>query len=220
MPPGAIAAVFGVNLNDGSTVVSSSFGPDGRLVTSLGGASVRVNNIPAPLFYSLPLQLGIQVPFELTGQASATIQVKVGERTSVQRTIPLEAFAPGLFTLSLDGRGAAVVLHQDGVTLVTASSPARPGEVVVFYATGLGAVTPPLATGEPSVGNVTVTPALVTIDDLAAEVLFSGAAPGFAGLYQINVRVPLNTRPRADVPLLLSIGGKQSNPMTIPVAAE
>jgi len=63
--PGSIAAVFGSNLNDGPTVLFSSFGPDGKLVTSLGGASVTINNVPAPIFYSTPGQLGIQIPFEL-----------------------------------------------------------------------------------------------------------------------------------------------------------
>ena len=216
--PGSIVAIFGTDLNDGSTVNFSSFGSDGRLVTTLGGASVTINGIPAPLFYSTPTQLGIQIPFEAAGPTSATIQVTVGERTSAEQTIPLDPFAPGIFTASEDGRGAAAVLHEDGATPVSASNAARRGEIVVLYATGLGAVTPTLATGEPSTGNETVTPALVTIDDLPAEVVFSGAAPGFVGLYQINVRIPSNARIGPDVPLVLSIGGKQSNSVTIPVA--
>ena len=198
-------------------MLSSSFGPDGRLVTTLGGASVQVNDIPAPLFYSTLGQLGIQIPYEVAGQTSVTIEVQVGERTSVEGTVPVEDFAPGIFTLSQDGRGVAAVLHEDGVTPVTAESPARAGEIVVLFGTGLGAVTPPLATGEPSTGNQTVTLALVTIDDLPAEVLFSGAAPGFVALYQINFRIPPNTRPGTEVPLVLSIGGVTSNTVTIAV---
>ena len=56
LAPGSIAAVFGTNLNDGSTVRFSSFGLDGKLLTSLGGTSVSINGISAPIFYSTPLQ--------------------------------------------------------------------------------------------------------------------------------------------------------------------
>ena len=216
--PGSIAALFGSNLNDGSSVLSSSFGPDGKLLTTLGGASVTINNIPSPLFYSTPGQLGIQIPTELAVLASATIQVTVSGQTSAPRTIFLEASAPGIFTLSQDGRGAAAVLHEDGVTPVTAPSPARPGEIVVLYATGLGTVNPPLATGAPSTGNRTVTTPTVSIDGIPGEVLFSGAAPGFVGLNQVNVRIPASTRSASNIPVVLSIGGKQSNPVTIAVS--
>ncbi|OFV95045.1 MAG: hypothetical protein A3H28_16990 [Acidobacteria bacterium RIFCSPLOWO2_02_FULL_61_28] len=215
--PGSIAAVFGGNLNNGSSVTSSSFGPDGRLVTTLSGASVRINNSPAPLFYSTPGQLGVQIPFELVGQTSATIQVTVGAQTSVSRTIVLDSFAPGIFTASRDGRGAAAALHQDGVTAVSAQSPARPGEIIVLYATGLGSVTPPLATGAPSTGNRTVTTPIVTIDGVAGEVLFSGAAPGFVGLNQVNVRIPASTRTLSTIPVVLSVAGRTGNPVTIAV---
>ena len=218
LAPGSIAAVFGSDLHIGAPMVFSSFGPDGWLVTSLGGTSVRINNIPAPMFYSTPGQLGIQIPFELAGQTSATIQVTVGGQTSVSRTIFLDALAPGIFTLSQDGRGAAAALHEDGFTPVTAPGPARPGEIVVLYATGLGAVTPPLVTGAPSTGNRTSATATVNIDGIPGEVLFSGAAPGFVGLNQINVRIPPSTRSAPNIPVVLSIGGKQSNPVTIPVS--
>ena len=135
----------------------------------------------------------------------------------MSRTIFLDALAPGIFTLNSQGTGAAAVLHEDGVTPVNAQSPARSGEIVVFYATGLGAVTPPLATGAPSTGNRTVAAATVNIDGIPGEVQFSGAAPGFVGLNQVNVRIPPSTRSAPNIPVVLSIGGKQSNPVTIAV---
>ena len=216
--PGSIAAIFGSNLNNGSAVLFSCFGPDGKLATSLGGASVRINDIPAPMFYSTPGQLGIQIPFELAGQTSATIQATVGGQTSLSRTIFLDALAPGIFTANNQGTGAAAALHEDGVTPVTEQRPARPGEVVVLYATGLGAVTPALATGAPSTGNRTSATATVNIDGIPGEVQFSGTAPGFVGLNQINIQIPPNTRPAPNIPVVLSIGGKQSNSVTIAVS--
>jgi uncharacterized protein (TIGR03437 family) len=214
--PGSIAAVFGSNLNDGTFVLASSFGANGRLTTTLGGASATVNNIPAPMFYSTPGQLGIQIPFEITG-SSATIRVTVAGQTSTPRTFSIDAVAPGVFTTTADGRGTAAVLHQDGVTPVTAQNPAKPNEVVVFFVTGLGVLAPPLATGEPASLNRTGNP-VVTIDGSSAEILFAGAAPGFVGLNQINARIPPNTRTAANIPVVITAGGKQSNAVTIPVA--
>ena len=216
LAPGSIAAVFGTNLNDGSVVLASSFGPDGKLVTTLGGSSTTINNIPASAFYSTTGQLGVQIPFETAGQTTATIRVTVNGQTSVPRTFAIDALAPGIFTVRSDGRGTAAVLHQDGVTVVTAQNPAKPNEVVLFFATGLGVLSPPLGTGEPATVNRTAAPT-VTIDGASAEILFSGAAPGFVGLNQINLRIPPGTRTAAAIPVVLAIGGKLSNAVTIPV---
>jgi uncharacterized protein (TIGR03437 family) len=218
LAPGSIAAVFGVNLNDGSEISSSSFGTDGKLITTLGGASVRINNIPAPLFYSFPGQLGVQIPIELAGQSSATIVVTVGGQSSAPRIMNLAAAAPGIFTVNQQGTEIAAVLHQNGITPVSESSPAQPGEIVTFFLTGLGAVSPALTTGEPSTLNTTVLTPTATVDGAAADVVFSGAAPNFVGLYQINLRVPSGTRTANNIPVRVTIGGVNSNQVTIPVA--
>ena len=157
LAPGSIAAVFGSNLNDGSSMLFSSFGSDNRLVTTLGGTSATINGTPTPIFYSTLGQIGLQIPFEVSGQTSATILVTVAGQTSTPRTINLDVAAPGIFTANQQGTGIAAVLHQDGITPVTIQNPAHPNEVVVFFVTGLGALNPALATGAPSVGNQTVT---------------------------------------------------------------
>ncbi len=213
--PGSIAAVFGSNLNDGTFVLASSFGANGRLVTTLGGASATVNNIPAPMFYATPGQLGIQIPYELSA-GTATIRVTVAGQTGAPRTFNVDAVMPGIFTTTNDGKGTAAALHQDGVTPVTAQNPAKPNEVVISFLTGLGALSPALQTGEPAALNRAGNPVL-TVDGAAAEILFAGGAPGFVGLNQINFRIPPNTRTGAAIPLVLTANGKQSNAVTIPV---
>ncbi|HWB95380.1 MAG TPA: hypothetical protein VG672_01725 [Bryobacteraceae bacterium] len=216
--PGSIAAIFGTGLNNGMQVLTSSFGVDHKLVTSLGGASVTVGGIAAPMFYSTSGQLGVQIPIELAGQASADVQVTAGGQSSQVRSVPLKSVAPGLFTVSQDGRGTATCLHSDGVTAVSASKPAHPGEEIVLYGTGFGAVTPALATGQPSSGNKTVATPTVTIDGLPAQVVFSGAAPGFVGLYQVNVVVPELARTNSADPIALTLSGVAANAVTLPVA--
>jgi uncharacterized protein (TIGR03437 family) len=215
--PGSIAAVFGDKLNGGSVIHSSDIGPDGKLPTTLGGASARVNNIAAPVFYSTLGQLGIQVPFELAGESSATIRVTANGAVSQSRTFFLDTYAPGIFTLSQDGTGTVEALHEDGETLVTTEEPARPGEMVTIFATGLGPLSPPLETGFPAAQNATTSPVTVLIDGLTAELQFSGAAPGLVGMNQVNFRIPGNTRSSPEIPLVLTINGRQSNTVTIPV---
>jgi uncharacterized protein (TIGR03437 family) len=220
--PLGIAAVFGTNLNNGSTILSSSFGTDGKLATTLGGTSVRVNGLLAPIFYSTSNQLGIQIPAELFpgvagGQTLASIVVTVEGVSSPPLNFSIAPTAPGLFTTNQQGLGLAAALHSDGITPVSLQNPARRNEVIVFFATGLGAVTPPVATGSQSTASLTTTQTTATVDGLQASVGFSGMAPGFVGLNQINVSVPAPTRIGNDIAVTLSVGGKQSNVVTIPV---
>ena len=188
----------------------------------MAGAQVTINNslVPVPIFYATPTQLGIQLPTDLTG-TSATIQVNVNGQPSATRTISVDAFSPGIFSFSADGRGPGAITHNDPAgTPVSASNPALPGEIIVIYATGLGQVTPAVLTGALASGTVTtVTRATVTIDGLPAEVQFSGLSGCCVGVNQINVVVPSNVRVANDVSVTLSIGGKQSNTVTIATRA-
>jgi uncharacterized protein (TIGR03437 family) len=218
LAPGSIAAIFGTNLNDGSTRSTSELGQDGKLVTTLAGASVTVNGIPAPLFYSTPFQLGIQIPVELAGVFSATVVVTTEEGTSAPQTISLDEFTPGIFAVGQQGFGRAAALHEDGVSPITGPNPARLGELVTFFATGLGGTVPPLDTGEPSEGNQALINATVFFDGIPALAEFTGTAPGFVGLNQINVRIPVSSTSGPDVPIVLSAGGKFSNEVTLPIA--
>jgi uncharacterized protein (TIGR03437 family) len=104
------------------------------------------------------------------------------------------------------------------VTPVTTQNPAKPNEVLVLFGTGLGLLSPSLATGAPSQGNLTVITAGVTVDGISAEVQFSGGAPGFVGLDQINIRIPPGMRTATNIPMVLNIGTKQSNTVTIAVS--
>ena len=217
LAPGSIAAVFGTNLNDGTIHFSSSFGPDGKLVTTLGGASATVNGTPAPIFYSTLAQMGIQIPNEVAGQSSAQIVVTVAGQSSVARSFNIAPAAAGFFTLDQRGTGTASVVHGDGSGSVSAGNPARPNEVVIFFLTGLGALNPALATGEPSGVNPTAATAILTVDGTPAEIIYAGGSPGLVGLNQLNARIPAGTRRGADIPVRLTIAGRQSNAVTIPV---
>ena len=129
----------------------------------------------------------------------------------------IAAAASGLFVLD-DGQTAAAV---DGVTArpLNADNPAAAGSVVTFFASGLGAVNPSIASGvaapaEPlSLTSLTVT---VTVAGQAGIVLFSGLAPGYAGLYQVNVRLPA-VLSAGKVPVVLTAGGITGNTASLSV---
>jgi uncharacterized protein (TIGR03118 family) len=220
LAPGTVAAIFGTNLTDGTSCAPPTCGPTfdngtpPRLRTSMAGTQVTINGFPVPMYYALPTQLDIQIPTDLTG-TTATLQVTAAGQSSTSRVINIDAFSPGIFSLSGDGRGAGAVTHLNG-TPVSASNPARPSEIVSIYLTGLGQTTPAVPTGAlPSVLTSTLTTPVVTVDNLPAALQFFGAAPCCVGVNQINAVVPPNVRIGSDVSVVVSIGGKQSNTVTI-----
>jgi uncharacterized protein (TIGR03437 family) len=103
--------------------------------------------------------------------------------------------------------------------LVTVANPASPGEVVAVYCTGLGAVSPAVADGAaaPLPPAQTVLAAGAFYDGAPAQVIYAGPAPGFAGLYQVNVQIPLLDVNPGPQTLMISTGGAVSNTVTIAV---
>jgi uncharacterized protein (TIGR03118 family) len=208
LAPGSIAALFGTNLTDnGSSCLppacNAVFRKDQRLNATMAGAQVEVNGVPAPMLYATPIQVGIQIPAELTVGSTATVQVIVDGQPSAASTLSIGAFSPGIF-----GGGIA---HANN-TAVTTASPAVAGETVTIYTTGFGQTSPAVPTGELPTGTVaTVTMPTVTIDGLPAQVQFSGLAGCCVGANQINVVVPSAVRTGTNVPVVVSISGQQSN---------
>ena len=98
--PGEIAAVFGTALTDGASCLppacNPAFGSGGKLNTTMAGAQASVNGTLVPIFYAAPTQLGIQIPFEVTG-TSATVSVSVAGLAGAPATVTLAPVAPGVF---------------------------------------------------------------------------------------------------------------------------
>jgi uncharacterized protein (TIGR03437 family) len=111
--------------------------------------------------------------------------------------------------------GRAVVLNQNG-TINGVGQPARRGDVVVFYATGEGLTNPTTLTGERAPGDPLrrpVLPVSVLIGGVPVtqeQIVFAGSAPGFAGLMQVNVFIPLNAQLGNNVSLTLIVGSNSS----------
>ena len=193
--PGAIVAIFGTDMASSTEEAS-----DVPLPTMLGDTSVTFNGIAAPLFFVSETQIDAQVPFELVAGADlVTVQLTRGSETSELQSIALAAVSPGIFTLNAQGTGAGAILHAADFQPVTERNPALPGEFLLIFCTGLGPVLPEVPSGNVAPGTEplarTVSLPLVNIGGIPAEVVYSGLAPGFVGLYQVNVEVPVGLSP-------------------------
>ena len=188
------------------------------LPTILAGATVTFNGIAAPLFYATSGQINAQVPFGIpTGAVS--VQVRRGGLSSVAQTIQVAGVSPGIFTLNQQGTGDGAILHAANFQAVNAASPAQGNEFILIYCTGLGPTNPAVASGaaapvNPPLAQTQSTP-VVMIGGQAAEVTYSGMAPGFVGLYQINAKVPSGL-PRGSQTLQVTLNGVPANPVTVP----
>ncbi len=231
--PGSLASIFA------STGVSRDFHASSLpLPRTLGGVRLRlggaivfdiaggwtyspVGSVEAPLVFAGPNQINFQIPPELSPGPSVPAQLVRADGSSLISNFPLSAAAPGIFTLPMSGRGQAAVLNQDS-SLNFGTNPAARGSVIQIFATGAGETDPPLLAGEPAPvsGNpliLTRVQPTVTIGGLNARVLFSGMAPGWVGLWQINAEVPQDVAPGPAVPMTITAGGVASNTVTIAV---
>ena len=109
--------------------------------------------------------------------------------------------------------GHTIAQHLD-FTLVDATHPAKPGEVLTIYLDGMGATNPSVGTGQAAPSSEplarAVTQPVVTVDGNNADVLFAGLTPGAVGLYQINLRVPANAK-SGDLNLVVTQNGVAGN---------
>ena len=130
-------------------------------------------------------------------------------------TVPLAAYAPGFF----QGNGIVAAINATQGNIVTASTPVHAGDVIELFGNGLGPVNNQPASGSPAPSSplaTTTTQPTVSIGGQSAPVSFSGLAPGFPALYQINITVPSGVA--AGTPsITLTIGGVTSKASAIPL---
>lgn len=194
--PNMIVTIYGTNLSYSTAAITQNLAQGGDLPTVLGSSEtqVYVDNYPADLFYVSPTQINFLVPPNLSGPDVA-VRVTTDSLTGPTISVPLGAAAPGLF--QQDATNAVATFA--GGSVVTPQSPARPGDIVVLWATGLGATDPlpiygqaPSAAAPLSAGaNLSVL--LDGVPVPAGAVAYAGLAPGFPGLYQINLVLPAST---------------------------
>ena len=217
--PGSIAAVFGTFY-----LTSTSVDTALPLETTLQSLSFQFSGgTAAPLYFVSGPQVNLQVPWELAGQTTASLAATLNSTAGATQTVTVAPVAPAIFTTNAQGTGQGAI-QDSSYNLVDASNPATPGTTtILIYCTGLGAVSANQpATGAPASLDptklaATVTLPTVTIGGVTATPSFSGLAPGYVGLYQVNVPVPATVAAGSAVPVVISMDGATSNTVTIAV---
>jgi uncharacterized protein (TIGR03437 family) len=195
LAPNTIASIFGTNLSWDTQTLQGGDIAGGVMPTSLGNVEVYFEGWPAYLYYVSPTQINFLVPSSLLPGTFQFWVDRQGTRGPIV-TIALQGAAPAMFQISAS---TVVATHPD-YSVVTPDAPATAGEVVTLWSTGLGNTIPELEDGvlaplppAPLQWISQLNQFAVWINGAALDpsaVLFAGVAPGYAGLYQVDVRLP------------------------------
>lgn len=218
--PGSLATAFGSGFLAGSS--GTTFAPRVDLPTSLDGVSVDVNGIAAPIVFVSSTQINFVIPANAP-LGSVPVIIKAGT-TQFATSAAIQQTAPGIFA---DGSAAAVGAILNAVTLtpgpfsvLTPELPSTDKRTrLAVYATGVRYAAAAPGAGEP--GNAASSVQATILQDngqnwpLAVE--YSGPAPGFAGVDQINVVLPAQLDGAGRVFLRVSVGAASSNTVTLEI---
>lgn len=190
------------------------------LQTTLGGVQVTIDGTAMPIYSISPTAITAIVPYTAKSDGSlVTIQVNNNGTNSNGVQVYTGITSPGVFTLSSNGLGDGAVLHSN-FNVVNTKSPAQRGEIVSIFLTGAGTAGAGAVAGAAAPANplpILEHPVEVFIGGESAEVLYQGLAPSMTGLYQLNVRIPVNINPGSAVRLELSTVDAFNSQATIAV---
>ena len=228
--PNAMVEIYGGDFQAGG--LKRLVGPgdlgSGKFPTELSCIAVEIDGVRAPVYYVQQDQINAQAPTTTrTGPVNVVVIANPGrpnEMRSEAASITLQSLAPAFFTFDGKSIAARVAGQADVVansSVVPGASPAKPGQIVSLFGSGLGVTNPAAQAGDivaglsPITGSYTLTIGGTQI--AAADVQYIGLAPqSISGLYQINVKIP-DGAADGDLPVVLAVGGVSSPNATIPV---
>ena len=233
--PNASFWVFGSGFTaEGAGAANPALDAAGRIPTELAGLCLEIDGKRAPLFAVFPGQINAQAPHDLTPeQEHVAIDISEvtairncgaeNERRSFAETVEVASFSPAFFNFHIDagGRNPIVAVRGDGTLAGPPGAvpgvevaPAEPGEILTFWGTGFGLTDPLLEAGQIPGGAAPITAeiefTLGGITLFPEDVLYAGAAPGLAGIYQFAVRVPRSFPDSLRAPVVATVNGVPS----------
>ncbi len=216
--PGGLVSIFGTGLANKLALADTI-----PLSNSLSGVTVTFSDLPpAPILAVIPGvpgqsddQNNAQLPWEIgSGTGVVNVMVNTPGGTSAPVAVNFAPSMPGIFSAAAGGQLYAIAVNNSDSSLAWApglaggSHPAKTGDVLIIYATGLGAVDhQPQDGGIPSVLATTIATPSVLFGGVAGNVEFSGLAPQFVGVNQLNVEVPTGVAAGSAVPLQIQVNG-------------
>lgn len=210
LAPGALVSIFGLQLAAGESQATSL-----PLPLELAGTSVRLAGRRLPLLYVATHQINAQLHFDVQGPATLQVITPGG---SVEVPVMITEPAPAIFSSSADPNGSPAVVRANGA-LVSAASPALAGELVSVYLTGLGRPNGEILAGQPAPFSPLLTvrgPVEAQVGVVSVTPSFTGLAPGFVGLYQVNLQIPQEL-PTGMHALRIVVRGVSSNTVSLAV---
>jgi uncharacterized protein (TIGR03437 family) len=207
---GFFQTIVGPHATEPATNMAAASGP--QLPTDINETEVLFNGKPIPLFFVTSQQIDFQVPSDQPG-GQVTVVVKQGDKQSAAFTIEIsDTPTPGIILLdpAVAGTNRGAIQNQD-FKLNLPSNPAKPGEVVIVYVTGLGDTDVKVPSGQPSPSPAAnyLAKVTATIGGLPAAVQFAGLTPDSIALGQVNMVVP--KLPPGDYPVVITADGATSN---------
>ena len=174
----------------------------GQLLSILTGelvnpelAEVTLDGMAAVVSYTGKTQVNFQAPYGIAGRTRVSMDLRVGGALVFRTSLNVAGASPGFFEVG----GVVVAVNPDG-TLNQDGNPARAGDLLTLYGTGEGLLR------ESNGLLVPFLPLSVEINGVPADIQYAGAAPGYSGLLQVNLRVPTSIRLKGRVPVTLRVG--------------
>lgn len=211
--PGMIAAMYPLGIRFGEETVTFSTSP---LPTDLADIQVLVEDVPAPLFFVSPGQINFYVPMRLEPGTQATfiVQRKSTNDILASGVLDIGTATPAFFTTTQNGQGQIAAINEDG-SINTNTNGIERGKVIALYATGQGFIPGAPPDGTPPTGplqtpdrpDVAIGSGFVPPEAIE----YSGLAPGYVGLWQLNVRVPMSVPPGSATEVVVRMRSIPSN---------
>jgi uncharacterized protein (TIGR03437 family) len=209
---GEVVVIYGSGLGPAELALYQT-GSNGLVPTTVGGTSVYINGVAAPVLYASANQVAAVVPFGIGGSL-AQVYVQYQNQTSAPFNVSVASQIPAVFTLGSGTGQAAAINNKDG-SINGPASPAKVGEYVQLYITGAGKTS---SSGTDGLINAAPTPlpagtVKVIIGELPANVNYAGGAPGAVlGVLQVNAQIPSGITAGSRVPVVVTIGTSNSQP--------
>lgn len=218
--PGEIISIFGAGLGP-QQGVGAQFDSQGRVASQVGGTTVLIGGIPAPILYAQAGQVNAVVPYEIASGASTTLQVGFAGAQTQPLSLAVVPSFPGIFTLTGTGAGQGAILNQDG-SINSASNPAAKGSIIAMFATGDGLESPSQPDGGLTAAPYSETNAPVEVllgaSETQAHVVYAGGAPTLvAGAMQVNAVIPAGLSDSGVIPLTLYVDGVASPAISVAI---
>jgi uncharacterized protein (TIGR03437 family) len=216
--PGSWIEIYGTNLATSTRGWAGTDFTGSAAPTTLDNVKVTVGGQSAYVSYISPGQIDAQIPANV-GTGSQPVVVTTAAGSSAPYNLTINALQPGLLappSFTVTGKQYAAAFHADLTTFVmppnaiagVPSAYAKPGETIIIYGVGFGAVTPSTIqfAGQVVSGSSSLNNFSMSFGGSPGVPLYYGLAPGFVGLYQFNITVPQIAN-NDFVPLTFNVGG-------------